>query len=392
MRKAVLVEAKRTAIGNFGGVLKDVPASRFTGDLIKGMLAGISLDPGHVNEVILGNVLQAGQGQNPARQAAILAGLPIQTPAYTINKVCGSGLKAITLGAQAVMLGDADCIVAGGMENMSRSPHLVDCARWGAKFGNLTMVDSMIKDGLWDAFNDYHMGQTAENIAEKYAVSRDAQDRYAVLSQQKCEKAQLENRFRDEILPLEMAVNKNEKIIFDRDEYPRAGTTLDKLSTLKPAFKKDGTVTAANASGLNDGAAAVVLMTEEKAKQLNLTILAEVIAFASCGLEPALMGMGGAFAAKKALDKAGLTTGDIDLFELNEAFACQSVAVVNALGIDPGKVNVNGGSIALGHPIGASGARIVVTLVHEMIKRRVTTGLAALCIGGGQGISVIVRC
>jgi acetyl-CoA C-acetyltransferase len=389
--KAVFVSAKRTPIGAFGGMLKGLSPIDFTALLIRDLMSSTGMANTGVDEVIIGQVLQAGLGQNPARQTAIAAGLDQAIPAYTVNKVCGSGLKTIVLGAQSILLGDATCVICGGMENMSDAPYLVDKVRWGNKFGDLNMRDSMIHDGLWEIFNDYHMGLTAENVAAKCDVSRERQDEFAFNSQQKWAAAEAEGRFKEEILPLELPGKKGATILFDSDEYPRPDTDLDKLSGLKPAFKKDGTVTPGNASGLNDGAALVLMMSDAEAEKRNAGVMAEIVSYASCGLDPAYMGLGPIGASRMALDKAGLDISDIDLFEINEAFASQAIAVADELHIPADKLNVNGGSIAMGHPIGASGTRIVVTLLHEMAKRNLKLGLASLCIGGGQGIAMVVK-
>ncbi|MGB4514777.1 MAG: acetyl-CoA C-acetyltransferase, partial [Bacillota bacterium] len=375
----------------FGGTLQNVRAGDLGAVVIKEAIkrAGISLDT--VDEVIMGNVLQAGQGQNPARQAAMKAKLDAKVPAMTVNKVCASGLKAVVLAAQAVMCEDADVIVAGGMENMNLAPHILHKARYGYRMGHGELIDSMISDGLWCIFNDVHMGITAENLAELYGITREEQDEFAAGSQQKAEKAIAEGRFEDEIVPVEIPQRKGDPIVFSRDEHPRPGTTKEKLASLRPAFKKDGTVTAGNASGINDGAAALVIASKDKASELGIKPMATVKAYASSGVEPKVMGIGPVSATRKALAKAGLNLDDIDIIEANEAFAVQSLAVGRELGWDIDKVNVNGGAIALGHPIGASGARILVTLLHEMIKRDVRFGLATLCIGGGMGLSVIVE-
>jgi acetyl-CoA C-acetyltransferase len=390
-RDAVIVSAVRTAIGNFQGALAGIPAPELGAIVLKEALnrAGVSAD--QVDEVIMGNVLQAGLGQNPARQAAIRAELPNTIASMTINKVCGSGLKAVMLAAQAIKAGDADVILAGGMENMSRAPYLLEGARSGYRMGDNKVVDSMIRDGLWCAFDDTHMGITAENVAERYGLTREEQDEFAAWSQQKAEKALKEDRFRDEIVPVVIPQKKGDPIVFDKDEFPRAGTTVEALAKLRPAFKKDGTVTAGNASGINDGAAAVLVMSREKAEALGLTILATITAYASAGLDPNVMGLGPIYATKKVLDRAGLTIDDIDLIEANEAFAAQSLAVGRDLNIPREKLNVNGGAIALGHPIGASGTRVLVSLLHEMKKRDAKRGLATLCIGGGQGVALIVE-
>ncbi|WP_026675038.1 acetyl-CoA C-acetyltransferase [Alkalihalobacterium bogoriense] len=387
----VVVSAVRTAIGNFAGSLKNIKATELGAIVIKEVIERAKIKKEEVDEVIFGNVLQAGLGQNPARQAAILAELPNEIPAMTINKVCGSGLKSIHLAAQSIQLGEADVVIAGGMENMSQAPYLQMNAREGFRMGNQTIIDSMITDGLWCAFNDYHMGITAENISEKFAISRQKQDAFASWSQEKAAKAIEENRFASEIVPVSIPQRKGEPIIFDQDEYVKSGTSEDKLAKLRPAFKKEGTVTAGNASGLNDGAAAVLLMSRKKAEQLNMTPLAVIKANASAGVDPSIMGTGPVPATKKALEKANLTIDDIDLVEANEAFAAQALAVGAELKIENDKLNVNGGAIALGHPIGASGTRIFVTLVHEMNRRNVKYGLATLCIGGGQGIATIVE-
>lgn len=391
MREVVIVSAVRTAIGTFGGSLKNIEVTELGAIVIKEALNRVGLDPEMIDEVIMGNVLQGGLGQNSTRQAAVKAGLSYQIPSMTINKVCGSGLKSINLAAQAILLGDADVIVAGGMENMSRAGYLAENMRWGNKMGNSKLTDLMIKDGLWEAFEDYHMGITAENIVEQWELSREEQDEFAALSQQKAAKAINEGRFKDEIVALEVPQRKKDPFIFDTDEHPRAGTTVEKLAKLRPAFKKDGTVTAGNASGINDGAAAVLLMSAEKAAELGIIPLVRIKAYASAGVDPKIMGTGPIPATKKALKKAGLSIEDIELIEANEAFAAQSLAVLRELKLTPEIVNVNGGAIALGHPIGASGARILVTLLHEMKKKEVNIGLATLCIGGGQGCSIIVE-
>ena len=391
MREVVILSGVRTAIGTFGCTLQNVRAGDLGAVVIKEAIkrAGISLDT--VDEVIMGNVLQAGQGQNPARQAAMKAKLDTKVPAMTVNKVCASGLKAVVLAAQAIMCEDADVIVAGGMENMNLAPYILHKARYGYRMGHGELIDSMISDGLWCIFNDVHMGITAENLAELYGITREEQDEFAAGSQQKAEKAIAEGRFEDEIVPVEIPQRKGDPIVFSRDEHPRPGTTKEKLASLRPAFKKDGTVTAGNASGINDGAAALVIASKDKASELGIKPMATVKAYASSGVEPKVMGIGPVSATRKALAKAGLNLDDIDIIEANEAFAVQSLAVGRELGWDIDKVNVNGGAIALGHPIGASGARILVTLLHEMIKRDVRFGLATLCIGGGMGLSVIVE-
>ncbi|WP_055669390.1 acetyl-CoA C-acetyltransferase [Desnuesiella massiliensis] len=391
MREVVIVSAVRTAIGSFGGSLKDVPAVDLGATVIKEALNRAGVKGELVEEVIMGNVLQAGLGQNTARQALIKAGLPVEVPAMTINKVCGSGLRAVSLACQMIKAGDADVIVAGGMENMSRAPYVLDSARWGQRMGNGTMTDVMVNDGLWDAFNHYHMGITAENIADQWNLTREEQDAFAAESQNKAEKAIKEGKFKDEIVPVVIPQRKGEPIVFDTDEYVKAGTTAEKLGKLKPAFKKDGTVTAGNASGINDGAAAFVIMSAEKAKELGVKPLVKIVSYGNKGLEPSIMGYGPFAATKKALEVAGLNIEDLDLIEANEAFAAQSLAVAKDLGFDMSKVNVNGGAIALGHPIGASGARILVSLLHEMQKREAKRGLATLCIGGGMGTALIVE-
>lgn len=388
-RDVVIVSAVRTAIGGFNGTLKNVSAPDLGAIVIKDALkkAGVST----ADEVIMGNVLQAGLGQNPARQAAIKAGLPQEVSAMTINKVCGSGLKAVHLAAQAIALGDADVVVAGGMENMSQAPFLLKGARDGYKMGDQKIIDSMISDGLWCAFNNYHMGITAENLCDKYELTRDELDAFSAESQLKAEKAIQSGAFKDEIVPVEIPQRKGEPIIFDTDEHPKFGTTAEKLGKLRAAFKKDGAVTAGNASGINDGAAAFVVMSREKAEELGVKPLAVIRSNASAGVDPSIMGIGPVPATKKALEKAGLSMEEIGLIEANEAFAAQSLAVGKELAFDSSKLNVNGGAIALGHPIGASGARILVTLVHEMQKRDEKYGLATLCIGGGQGVATIIE-
>lgn len=391
MKEVVIASAVRTAIGSFGGSLKDVPAVDLGALVIKEALKRANVKPELVEEVIMGNVLQAGLGQNPARQSVIKAGLPVEVSAMTINKVCGSGLRAVSLACQMILAGDADVIIAGGMENMSRAPYVLDTARWGQRMGNGSMVDVMINDGLWDAFNQYHMGITAENIAEQWKLTRAEQDEFAANSQIKAEKAIKEGKFKDEIVPVVIPQRKGDPIIFDTDEYAKAGTTAEKLAKLKPAFKKDGTVTAGNASGINDGAAALVIMSAEKAEELGIKPLAKIVSYGSKGIDPSVMGYGPVGATKKALEKANLKIEDIDLIEANEAFAAQSLSVAKDLGFDMAKVNVNGGAIALGHPIGASGARILVSLLHEMQKSDAKRGLATLCIGGGMGTTVIVE-
>jgi len=387
----VIVDAARTAVGSFGGSLAGLPAHELGAKVIAGLLERTGIKPDQVDEVILGQVLTAGCGQNPARQAAIAAGLPVETSAMTINKVCGSGLKAVHLAMQAVACGDAEIVVAGGQENMSASAHVLPNSRNGAKMGDWKMKDTMIVDGLWDAFNDYHMGTTAQNIADKWDLSREAQDEFAAGSQQKAEAALNENRFADEVVPVTIPQRKGDPVVFDRDEFPRAGTTAEKLSKLRPAFSRDGSVTAGNASGINDGAAAVIVMTEEKAKELGLTPMVRIASFASAGVDPAIMGTGPIPASTKALEKAGWNVDDLERVEANEAFAAQAMCVNQEMGWDTDKVNVNGGAIAIGHPIGASGCRVLVTLLHEMKHSGAKRGLATLCIGGGQGVAMAVE-
>lgn len=385
----VIVSAKRTAIGSFNGGLASVHAHELGAHIIKSVVADAGIGIDEVDEVVMGQVLTAGEGQNPARQAAILAGIPQDRTAMTINQVCGSGLRAVALGLQAIANDDAKVVVAGGQENMSLSPHCLHL-RNGTKMGNTEFVDTMIKDGLWDAFNGYHMGITAENIAEKYQITRVAQDEFAAQSQQRAEKAINEGKFKAEIAPVTIK-GKKEDIVIDKDEFPRAGVTAESLTKLRPAFKPDGTVTAANASGLNDGAAAVVLMRASEAKKRGLTVLATIRSWATAGVDPAVMGTGPIPASRKALEKAGWSVKDLDLVESNEAFAAQACCVLKELGLDAAKVNVNGGAIALGHPIGASGARVLVTLLHEMARRDAAKGLVTLCIGGGMGIAMCVE-
>ncbi len=390
MEEIVIVGAARTAIGKFGGSLAKMPASDMGALIIKSVLQRAGLSPDQVSEVIMGQVLAAGVGQNAARQASIKAGLPFMVPAMTINKVCGSGLKAAMLGAQAIANGDSDIVVAGGQENMSAAPHVLNGSRDGFRMGDVKMTDSMIVDGLWDAFNHYHMGVTAENVAKEYAVTREEQDEFAVASQNKAEAAMKAGRFKDEIVTVEIASRKG-PVMFSADEYPRAGATLDAMKALKPAFDKSGTVTAGNASGLNDGAAAIVLTSAKKARELGLKPIARIKAFATAGVDPKYMGMGPVPASKRCLARAGWEPKDLDLMEINEAFASQAIAVNRQMGWDTSKVNVNGGAIALGHPIGASGCRILVTLLHEMQKRDAKKGLASLCIGGGMGVALAVE-
>ena len=391
MQDVVIVAATRTAVGSFQGSLAHVPAVELGAAVIRQLLAQTGLDGAQVDEVIMGQVLTAGAGQNPARQAAIKAGLPFAVPALTLNKVCGSGLKALHLGAQAIRCGDAEVIIAGGQENMSLSNYIMPGARTGLRMGHAQVVDTMISDGLWDAFNDYHMGITAENLVDKYGISREAQDAFAAASQQKATAAIEAGRFVDEITPVLIPQRKGDPIAFTTDEQPRAGTTAESLAKLRPAFKKDGSVTAGNASSLNDGAAAVMLMSAAKAKALGLPVLARIAAYANAGVDPAIMGIGPVSATQRCLSKAGWTLQQLDLIEANEAFAAQALAVGQELNWDASKVNVNGGAIAIGHPIGASGCRILVTLLHEMLKRNAKKGLATLCIGGGQGVALAIE-
>jgi acetyl-CoA C-acetyltransferase len=388
MSEIVIAGAARTPVGTFNGGLSSVPAHYLGQVAIQAALERCGVEPGEVSEVILGQILTAGQGQNPARQASIGARLPVEVPAWGVNQLCGSGLRSVALGYQAIRQGDSTIVVAGGQESMSQAPH---CAhlRDGVKMGDLKMVDTMIKDGLWDAFNGYHMGNTAENVAEKYQITREQQDAFAVKSQNKAEAAIKSGRFKDEIVPVTIKTRKGD-VVVDTDEHPRFGTTIESVGKLRPAFSKDGTVTAGNASGINDGAAAVVLMTAKEAARRGVKPLARIISWAHAGVDPAIMGTGPIPASRKALELAGWTVGDLDLVEANEAFAAQACAVNKDLGWDAGKVNVNGGAIALGHPIGASGTRVFVTLLHEMIKRDAKKGLATLCIGGGMGIAMCV--
>jgi len=390
MDDVVIVAAGRTGVGKFGGSLAKVPASELGAHVIKGLLAKTGIDPNLISEAILGQVLTAGVGQNPARQAVIKSGLPNTIPGFTINHVCGSGLKATHLAAQAIKCGDAQIVIAGGQENMSAAPHAMPGSRDGFRMGDIKMVDTMIVDGLWDVYNQYHMGVTAENVAKKYEISRAEQDEFALQSQLKAEAAQKEGKFKEEILPLEI-VQKKGSIVFDTDEYIKPGSTIEALAGLRPAFNKEGSVTAGNASGLNDGAAAVIMMSATQAKELGLPVLAKIKAYASSGLDPAFMGMGPVSATRLCLKKAGWTPDDLDLLEINEAFAAQAVAVNKEMGWDTSKINVNGGAIAIGHPIGASGARILVTLIHEMIRRDAKKGLASLCIGGGMGVALAIE-
>ena len=390
MDEIVIVAAARTGVGKFGGTLAKIPATELGAHVIKGLLAQTGVDPAMISEVILGQVLTAGVGQNAARQAVIRSGLPDHVPAMTINKVCGSGLKATHLAAQALRCGDAEIIIAGGQENMSASPHVLNNSRDGFRMGDTKLTDTMIVDGLWDVYNQYHMGVTAENVAKKFNISRTEQDEFALASQNKAEAAQKAGKFKDEILPLEIAGKKG-STIFDSDEYIKAGSTLEALSSLRPAFNKEGTVTAGNASGINDGAAAVMMMSASKAAQFGLKPLAKIRAYASSGLDPSIMGMGPVSASQLCLKRAGWTPQDLDLMEINEAFAAQAIAVNKEMGWDTSKINVNGGAIAIGHPIGASGCRILVTLIHEMIRRDAKRGLASLCIGGGMGVALAIE-
>ncbi|MDD3223431.1 MAG: acetyl-CoA C-acetyltransferase [Clostridium sp.] len=391
MRNVVIASAVRTPVGSFGGSLKNIPAVDLGALVIKEAIKRAGIKSELVDEVVMGNVLQAGLGQNPARQASVKAGIPVEVPSFTINKVCGSGLRAVSLATQMIKAGDDDIVIAGGMENMSRAPFLVNGTRWGTKMGNQTFVDEMITDGLWDAFNDYHMGMTAENVAEKFDITREQQDRFSAESQRRSEAAIKSGRFKDEILPVTVPQRKGDPIIFDTDEFPRFGTSFEKLSKLRPAFKKGGTVTAGNASGINDGAAAFVVMSEEKAEELGIKPIAKIVSYGTKGIDPKIMGYGPVEATKLALKKANLKVEDLDLVEANEAFAAQCCAVARDLKFDMSKVNVNGGAVSLGHPIGASGARILVTLLYEMQKRDSKKGLATLCIGGGQGTAIIVE-
>ena len=391
MRDVVIVSAARTPIGSFGGALKSVPTRTLGAIAVKEAIKRAGIKAEDIDEVVLGCVLQGALGQNVARQIAMDAGIPKEVPAMTLNKVCGSGLRAISLAAQMIKAGDADIVVAGGAENMSMAAYAVPSARWGARMNNTKMVDMMVNDGLWDAFNDYHMGITAENVAEQWGLTREDLDAFSVASQEKAEAAIKAGKFKEEIVPVEIPQRKGDPIIFDTDEHPKFGSTMEKVGKLKPAFKKDGIVTAANASGINDAGAAVIVMSKEKADELGLTPMCTIKSYASAGVDPSIMGIGPVPSSQKALEKAGLTIDDIDLIEANEAFAAQSLAVGKDLGIDPAKLNVNGGAIALGHPIGASGCRILITLIHEMAKRDAKTGLATLCIGGGQGTAIVVE-
>ncbi len=391
MVDVVIVAAARTAIGKFGGSLSKISAPELGAQVIKGLLAQTGLKGEQISEVIMGQVLTAGSGQNPARQTVIKAGLPESVPAMTINKVCGSGLKAVMLAAQAISCGDAEIVIAGGQENMSASPHVMLGSRDGVRMGDAKLVDTMIVDGLWDVYNQYHMGITAENVAKSYEIQRAEQDEFALQSQLKAEAAIKSGKFKDEIVAISIPQRKGAPIVFDTDEFPRLGATIDNMTSLKPAFAKDGTVTAGNASGINDGAAAVVVMSAQKAKDLGLPVLARIKSYASSGLDPKVMGMGPVPASRKCLEKAGWSASDLDVMEINEAFAAQACAVNKEMGWDTSKINVNGGAIALGHPIGASGCRVLVSLLHEMKRRDAKKGLTSLCIGGGMGVALAVE-
>ena len=391
MKEVVIVSAVRTPIGAYGGSLKDVPAVKLGAIAVKEAMNRAGIKAEDVDEVIFGNVLQGGLGQNVARQVSIEAGIPIEKPSFTLNKVCGSGLRTVSLAAQIIKAGDADCIIAGGTENMSLAPYFAPNVRWGARMGDVKLIDMMVHDGLTDVFNKYHMGITAENIVEQWGLTREEMDQFAADSQRKAEAAITSGRFKEEIVPVEIPQRKGDPVIFDTDEHPKFGTTAEGIAKLRPAFKKDGTVTAANSSGINDGAAALVIMSKEKAEAMGLKPLATIKSYNSAGVDPAIMGIGPVSATQGALEKANLKIDEIDLIEANEAFAAQSIAVGKDLGLDPEKVNVNGGAIALGHPIGASGARILVTLLYEMKRRNAKYGLATLCIGGGQGTAVVVE-
>lgn len=391
MREVVIVSAARTPIGSFGGSLKDISAVELGAVAAKEAIKRAGIQPEIIDEVILGNVLQGGLGQNVARQISMAAGIPKEVPSMTINKVCGSGLRAVALAAQIIKAGDADCVLAGGAENMSQSGYVMPAARWGARMGDTKMIDIMVNDGLTDAFNKYHMGITAENIVDQWGLTREELDQFSVASQNKAEAAIKAGKFKDEIVPVEIPQRKGDPKIFDTDEFPKFGCEAAGLSKLKPAFKKDGAVTAANASGINDSGAALIVMSKEKADELGLNYICKIKSYASAGVDPTIMGIGPVPSSTKALEKAGITVADLDLVEANEAFAAQSVAVGKDMGFDPEKLNVNGGAIALGHPIGASGARILITLIYEMMKRDSKYGLATLCIGGGQGTALIVE-
>lgn len=390
MREVVLAGAVRTAVGKLGGALSGTPAAELGAIVIREAVKRAGINPEHVDQVLMGCVIQAGLGQNAARQASVKAGLPVSVPAQTLNLVCGSGLNSVNMAAALIRSGDADVIVAGGMENMSTAPYVLSKARFGYRMGNDVLIDSMINDGLFDAFNQYHMGMTAENVAERYSITREMQDEFSAWSQQKAEQAMKENRFSEEIVPVPVKAKK-ETAIFERDEYPRSGVTAVSLGKLRPAFKADGTVTAGNSSGINDGAAAVVVMSAQRAGELGIKPMARLTAGAVAGLEPEIMGMGPLYSTRKVLEKTGISLNDIDLIEANEAFAAQAVAVGQELGWDSARVNVNGGAIALGHPVGASGCRILVTLLHEMRRRDAKRGLATLCVGGGMGVSTIIE-
>lgn len=392
MKKAVIVSAARTPVGKFGGTLKDMPAYKLGSLVIREVIQRAAIKPEQVDELIFGHVLTTAQGQNPARQALLDAGIPKEVPAFTINKVCASGLKSVALAAQSIRAGDNEIVIAGGQENMSATPYAIPSARWGARMNNAQLIDCMVYDGVWEKSNDYHMGMTAENIAEKYNISREEQDQFSLQSENKSEKAIKSGLFKDEIVPVTIPQRKGDPLIFDTDEYPSLGTTIEKLAKLSPAFKKNGgTVTAGNASGINDGAAAFVVMSEDKAKELGKTIMGTVISYASGGVDPAFMGMGPIPAVKQALEKAGLKVSDIDYWELNEAFASQAIICIKELGIDPAKVNHNGGAISIGHPIGASGARILTTMLYQMKRIDAKLGVASLCIGGGMGHALIIQ-
>ena len=391
MKEVVIVSAVRTPVGSFGGVFKDVPTVDLGVVAVKEAIRQAGIKPEDVNEVYMGCILQSGLGQGVARQISVKAGIPVEVPATTINMLCGSGLRTVSLAAQTIIAGDNDVVVVGGAENMSRAPYVLNNARFGSRMGNDTMVDTMIYDALTDAFHGYHMGITAENIAEKYGITREEQDAFAAASQNKAERAMADGKFKDEIAPVMIPQRRGEPLVVDTDEYPKKGVTVDSLAKLRPAFKKDGTVTAGNASGINDGAAALVVMSKEKADELGLTPLATIVSYGNGGVDPSIMGIGPVPSTKTALQKSGLTIDDMDLIEANEAFAAQALAVGKDLKWDAEKVNVNGGAIALGHPVGASGARILVTLLHEMKRRNSTYGLATLCIGGGMGTSVVVK-
>ena len=391
MREVVIASAVRTAVGSYGGTLKDVSAVDLGSIVIKEAVNRAGIKPEQVQEVYMGCILQAGAGQNVARQASVNAGIPVEVPAITINMLCGSGLRTVSMAAQTIIAGDNDIVIAGGTENMSQAPYLLPKARWGVRMGHDKIIDSMILDALTDAFNQYHMGVTAENLADKYNISREEQDEFAAASQNKAEKAIAEGKFKDEIVPVEIPQRKGDPILFDQDEFPKAGITSEKLAKLKPAFKKDGSVTAANSSGINDGAAAFVVMSKEKAEELGVKPLATIVSYGNAGVDPSIMGIGPVGATKKALEKAGFSIDDMDLIEANEAFAAQALAVGKDLKWNAEKVNVNGGAIAIGHPVGASGARILVTLLHEMEKQNAQNGLATLCIGGGMGTALVVK-